>query len=196
MDVFDGIRTLLAVRQYQDQPVPEATVRRIVEAGRLTGSAMNGQPWHFIVVQDRDTLRQLGHMARSGPYVARAPLAIVVATDKSSRFGVSDGSRAIQSMMLAGWADGVGSNWVGFGGLDEVKTLLKVPGTLDVLAIVPFGYPAQPVGRGKKQRKPLRDIAHRERYGQPFAYGTAARMDSAQPRLHRIVCLSDHRGSS
>jgi nitroreductase len=167
MDVFDGIRTLLAVRQYQDRPVPEATVGRIVEAARLTGSAMNAQPWHFIVVQDRDTLRDLGRLARSGPYVAQAPLAVVVVTDKS-RFAVSDASRAIQSMMLAAWADGVGSNWVGFGGLDEVKTLLNVPMALDVVAIVPFGYPARPIGRGKKQRKALRDIAHRERYGQPF----------------------------
>ena len=52
MDVFDGIRTLLAVRHYQDRPVPDAVIRKILEAGRLTGSAMNLQPWHFIVVQD------------------------------------------------------------------------------------------------------------------------------------------------
>jgi nitroreductase len=167
MDVFDGIRTLLAVRQYQDRPVPEPIVARIVDAARLTGSAMNAQPWHFIVVQDRDTLRELGRLARSGPYVAEAPLAVVVVTDKS-RFAVSDASRAIQSMMLAAWADGVGSNWVGFGGLDEVKALLNVPAALEVVAIVPFGYPARAIGRGKKQRKSLRDIAHRERYGQPF----------------------------
>ena len=142
-------------------------MQRIVEAGRLTGSAMNAQPWHFIVVQDRDMLRQLGRLARSGPYVAEAPLAVVVAVEKS-RFAVSDASRAIHSMMLAAWADGVGSNWVGFSGMDEVKAPLKIPAALDVVAIVPFGYPARPVGRGKKQRKPLRDIAHRERYGQPF----------------------------
>jgi hypothetical protein len=56
---------------------------------------------------------------------------------------------------------------VGFGGLDGVKPLLKIPTGLEVLAIVPFGYPAQPVGRGKR-RKPLRELAHRERFGQPF----------------------------
>jgi hypothetical protein len=55
MDVFEAVRTLLAVRRYRGEPVPEATVRRIVEAGRLTGSAMNEQPWHFVVVQDRET---------------------------------------------------------------------------------------------------------------------------------------------
>ena len=167
MDVFEAVRTLLAVRGYQDKPVPDAVVRRIVEAGRLTGSGMNGQPWHFIVVRDRETLRKLGALASSGRYVAQAPLAIVVATDKS-RFAVSDASRAIQSMLLTAWADGVGSNWVGFSGLEKVNAVLDVPAGLDVLAILPFGYPARPVGRGKKQRKPLREVGHLERYGHPF----------------------------
>lgn len=167
MDVFEAVRTILAVRRYQDGPVPEETLRRILEAGRLTGSAMNRQPWHFIVVQDRETLRRLGALAQSGPYVAQAPLAIVVAVEKTG-FAVSDASRAVQSMLLTAWADGVGSNWVGFGGLEEVKALLKIPAKLDVLAILPFGYPIGVVGRGKKQRKSLGAVAHRERYGQPF----------------------------
>jgi nitroreductase len=166
-DVFEAIRTLLAVRSYQDRPVPDAVIRRIVEAGRLTGSGMNRQPWHFIVVRDPQTLRRLGALASSGSYVAQAPLAIVVVTDRS-RFAVSDASRAIQSMLLTAWADGVGSNWVGFGGLESVKSVLDIPGGLDVLAILPFGYPARPVGRGTKARKPLREVAHLERYGRPF----------------------------
>jgi nitroreductase len=166
-DVFDAVRTLLAVRTYRATPVPDAVIRRIVEAGRLTGSGMNGQPWHFVVVRDPETLRKLGALATSGRYVAQAPLAIVVATDRS-RFAVSDASRAIQSMLLTAWADGVGSNWVGFGGLDQVKALLDIPPSLDVLAILPFGYPARAVGKGKKQRKALREVAHLERYGRPF----------------------------
>ena len=167
MDVFEGIRTLLAVRRYQDRPVPETIIRKIVEAGRLTGSAMNLQPWHFIVVEDREVLRRLGALARSGPYTAEAPLAIVVAVEKTG-YAVSDASRAIHSMLLAAWSEGVGSNWVGFGGLEKVNALLGVPAKLDVLAILPFGYPADRIGRGRKNRKPLRAIAHRERYGQPF----------------------------
>jgi nitroreductase len=167
MNVFDAIRTLLAVRSYKPTPVPDDVIRRIVEAGRLTGSGMNGQPWHFIVVRDAETLRKLGALASSGPYVAQAPLAIVVATEKS-RFAVSDASRAIQSMLLTAWEEGVGSNWVGFGGLDKVKGVLDIPAGLDVLAILPFGYPARAVGKGKKQRKALREVAHLERYGRPF----------------------------
>jgi nitroreductase len=108
-------------------------------------------------------------VATTGPYVAQAPLAIVVAVGKT-KFAVSDGSRAIQSMMLAAWADGVASNWVGFvGGLSGVNPILGLPDTLDVLAIVPFGYPTRRLGKGRKQRKPLSQVAHRERFGQPFA---------------------------
>ena len=168
MDAFETIRTMLAVRRYQDKPVPEATLRRVVEAGRLTGSAKNLQPWHFIVVEDRKTLQKLGALARTGAHVAQAGAAVVVLVDKTP-FAVSDASRAIQSMLLAAWADGVGSNWVGFGGLEEVKALLGIPAKLDVLAILPLGYPVGAVGRGKKDRKPLGTVAHRERYGRPFA---------------------------
>ena len=168
MDVFEAVRTVLAVRAYQDRPVSADVVRRIVEAGWLTASSKNGQPWHFIVVENKETLRTLGGIARSGPYTAQAAFAVVVAIERT-RFAVSDASRAIQSMILTGWAEGIGSNWVGFQGLTEVKALLGIPDAVDVLAIVPFGYPSQPVGRGKKRRKPLGQVAHRERFGQPFA---------------------------
>ncbi len=167
MEVFEAVRTVLAVRSYQDKPVPPDVVRRIVEAGRLTGSSMNGQPWHFIVVENRDTLRRLGELARTGPYTAQAPLAIIVTIEKT-KFAVSDASRAIQSMVLAAWSEGVGSNWVGFLGMTEVKSLLGIPDDQDVLAILPFGYPAQARSRGKKKRKSLSAVAHRERFGQPF----------------------------
>jgi nitroreductase len=168
MEVFDAVRTVLAVRNYKETPVPPDTVKRIVEAGRLSGSGMNGQPWHFIVVDDRETLRRLGTLARTGPYVAQAPLAIVVAIQKT-KFGSADAARAIQSMILTAWSEGVGSNWVGFMGLDDIKPLLGIPNDLDVLAVIPFGYPVQPGSKGKKNRKPLSQVASHGKFGQPFA---------------------------
>ena len=168
MQVFEAVRTVLAVRSFQPNPVPADVIQRIVEAGHMTGSAMNSQPWHFIVVEDRGTLKKLGGMAASGPYTAQAPMAIVVLIEKS-RFSVSDASRAIQSMVLAAWAEGVASNWVGFFGLDSVNPLLGIPDELEVLAILPFGYPTESVGQGRKKRKPLSEIASKERFGQPFA---------------------------
>jgi nitroreductase len=167
METYDAIRTVLAVRAFRDEPIPDDIVREIVEAGHLTASSMNGQPWHFIVVRDKDTLRQLGALARTGPYIAQAPLAIVVGMSDSP-FGVSDASRAIQSMILAAWSRGVASNWVGFHGLDAVKPALGIPDEIDVLAIVPFGYPAQAAGAGNKKRKALGEVVSLERFGQPY----------------------------
>jgi nitroreductase len=167
MEVFDAVRTVLAVRHYQDKPVPPDVVRRILEAGRLTGSSMNAQPWHFIVVEERDTLRQLGASVRTGPYVAQAALAIVVAIEKT-QYAVSDASRAIQSMILTAWSEGVGSNWVGFVGMIQASSLLGIPDELEVVAILPLGYPARAIGRGVKQRKPFSQVVHRGRFGQPF----------------------------
>src|SRR5258708_4437312 len=165
MEVFEAVRTVLAVRAYQDKPVPPESVQRIVEAARLTASSQNGQPWHFIVVEKRETLVNLGKLMAHGGYVAQAPLAIVVVIDRTP-YGVSDGSRAVQSMILTAWSEGIGSNWVGWLGLPEVNKLLGIPDDRDVLAIVPLGYPAKIVGKGKKKRKPASEVVYHEKFGQ------------------------------
>lgn len=167
--VFDAVRTLLAVREFQDRPVADDVVKRIVEAGRLSASASNLQPWHFVVVREREHLRELGGLVRTGPYTARAAFAIVVAYEKASRLAVSDCSRAIEDMMLVAWADGVGSNWTGFGGLDGVRKSVGLPETYEVLAVLPFGYPVRSLGKGKKKRKALSEVASSERFGSGFS---------------------------
>jgi nitroreductase len=168
-DVFRTVRTALAVRDYKDQPVPDDLVHLIMEAGRLTASSMNGQPWHFVLVRQRERLRELGALVRTGPYIAGAAFAIVVGYESASRFGVSDASRAIQSMILTAWSEGVGSNWTGFNNLEEVRRWCSLPDSYTVLAVLPFGYPSHAVGRGKKNRKPLSEIASSEQFGTAFS---------------------------
>jgi nitroreductase len=166
--VFEVVRTVLAVREYQDRPIPDDVLDRIVEAGHLSASASNVQPWQFVVVRDRAGLKELGSLVATGPYVAGAAAAIVVAYEKANHLGVSDVSRAIQSMILVAWGDGVGSNWTGFGRLDGVRKKVGLPDTYEVLAVLPFGYPKRKVGLGKKKRKPLAQVASAEHYGTPF----------------------------
>ncbi len=168
MNVFDAVRTVLAVRRYDSRQVPRETIDRIVEAGRLTASSMNGQPWHFVVVTEREGLERLSDAVRSGRYVREAAFAIAVAVERDSSYAVSDASRAIQSMILTAWDEGVGSNWTGFLGLDEVRTSLGIPGDYDVLAVLPFGYPAEERRAGQKARKPIGDVASSERFGTPY----------------------------
>ena len=169
MEAYEAIQTVLAVREYQRKAVPDSVVHRIVESARLTASSMNDQPWHFVVVQNRDTLVEIGSLVSSGPYNGQAAFAVAVAINKSSVFGISDASRAIQSMVLTAWSEGIGSNWTGWVGMTRVAALLGIPESLDVVAVVPFGYPRQISGKGNKRRKTLSQVAHLERFGQPFS---------------------------
>lgn len=167
MEVNEAIRTLLAVRNYTDQPIGDESIQRILEAARLTGSSRNRQEWEFVVVRDRGRIRELGTMASTGKYIADAPLAIaVVVPDNPS--GYIDGARAAQDMMLAAWGEGIGSVWVGNMNTPEIKSLLNVPTEKMVLTVIPFGYPTKKLGKGRKQRKALREIAYAERYGGPL----------------------------
>lgn len=167
MDTLEAIRTILAVRSYRDEPVPDDVIHDILESGRLTASASNKQPWHFVVVRDRVTLQALAdHSGGNGPYIGQAAFAIVVVVDKS-RFAVSDATRAAQDMLLTAWSRGVGGNWVGFVGLlDEFHTVLGIPDDFDIVTVLPFGYPADDtIGKGHKNRKPLADIVHWDTWG-------------------------------
>jgi nitroreductase len=167
MNVFEAVKTMLAVRTYEHQPIPNEVVTRIVEAGRFTGSSRNTQQWDFVVVRDKETLKALGSMASTGPYIADAAMAIAVVVPDAP-VGYMDGARATQDMMLVAWEEGIGSNWVGNMDTDEVKRLLNIPQEKMILNVIPFGYPAEAVGAGRKQRKPLGEIAHSERFGQAY----------------------------
>ena len=159
----------MAVRDYDDRDLPGDMARRIVEAGYLTASGANSQPWQFILVRDRALLRKLGSLVRTGPYVANAAGAVIVAYEKQKGpMGISDASRAIQSIVIAAWAEGVASNWTGFAGrLDDVREEFGLPDSYEVLAVVPLGYPKRRVA-GKKKRKPFNQVVSAERFGQPL----------------------------
>lgn len=169
MDTFEAVRTVLAVRSYEDKPVPADAMRRILEAAHLTASSRNGQPWHFVVIRDREKLKRIAELARTGPYTADAAFAVAVAIERESPYGHSDAGRAIQSMALTAWSEGIGSNWVGYEGtLDAVAPELNLPEELRLIAVVSFGYPVAKLGKGKKRRKPFGEVVHDETFGTPF----------------------------
>ena len=118
MDVYECIRRRVAVRSFTADPVPEAVIRKIPRAGRWTPSQRNRQPWHFIVVREREPLNQLGSLTSSGSYIADAPLAIAIAMD-SARMPQFDAGRLIENMLLVAWSEGVGTCFVG--GFDHEK---------------------------------------------------------------------------
>jgi nitroreductase len=166
MDTFQAIRTRRTTRTFLPTKVSDETVTKILEAGRLTPSARNLQPWHFIVVQDGAVLKQLGGLCTSGHFVERASCAIAVVTDPANRWHEIDGARAVQSMELAGWNEGVGTCWIGNMERERIKELLAIPQSLHLLTILPFGYPTEANAPRRKTKKRPDEVCYWERYGQ------------------------------
>ena len=166
MDVYQALRSRRTVRDYRPDPIPEELVRRILQAGRWAPSSSDTQKWHFIVVQDRDTLKALGDIATQGCFIAQAPLAIAIVMDEAPRPQL-DAGRALQQMELMAWSEGVGMCFVGVREADqqlEVKKLLGIPEAMELITILPFGYRADvPKGPGTP-RKPMEEIVHWERF--------------------------------
>ena len=172
MEVFRCIRTRRTVRDFTPDPVPDAVIHKILQAARWAPSSSNTQPWHFIVVRERDTIAALGRICTQGAFIGTAPLAIAIAMEGARRPQL-DAGRALQQMELVAWDEGLGTCFVGIRGeqQQEVKTLLGIPDELELVTVLPFGYRiARPPGAGTP-RKPLSEIAHGERFGQSLSLG-------------------------
>ncbi len=172
MDVHEAVRTRLTVRQFKPDPVPDEVVHKLLEAGRLAPSSQNLQPWHFIVVRNRETLQRLGQIASSGGFVADAPMAIAIAMNNADRPDL-DAGRTLQQMELVAWEEGLGTCFVDLRVAEQnqrVKELLGIPDNLQLITVLPFGYRLDNVTgtRGVRSRKALSEIAHSERFGNTY----------------------------
>src|SRR5262249_27570309 len=108
MDTFECIRTRRTTRTFLPKDLPEHTMDRILEAGRLTPSARNRQPWHLIAIRDKTLLQRLAPLCPTGQFIAQASFAVAIVTDPANRWHEIDGARAVQNMELAGWNDEIG----------------------------------------------------------------------------------------
>ncbi len=128
MDVFEAIQKRKSIRAYETTPVPEETVKKILEAARLAPSAVNFQPWHFIVVTGSEKRKDLskGVFAK---FLAETPVVIVACGDTkaSPKWCSIDVAIAVENMVLAATAEGLGTCWVGSFDENQVKALLKIP---------------------------------------------------------------------
>jgi len=172
MEVYQCIRTRRTVREFKPDPVPQSVVQKILQAGRWAPSSSNSQAWHFIVIQDRDTLSALGNIASQGRFIGQAPLAITIVMDNAARPQL-DAGRALQQMELMAWSEGLGTCFVGVRDAEQqeaVKELLAIPEGMELITILPFGYRPDFIGaKGQgTPRKPMAEIAHRERFGEQY----------------------------
>lgn len=164
MDVQEAIRTRRSIRRYQPDPVPHDLLVKILEAGQWAPSASNSQPWSFVVVTNPEVKRRITGCFLYGWFLDEAPTGIVVSVDpRLSSCPIQDGSLAVQNIMLAAHALGLGTCWINPGLNDEeVKEILNIPQEHRLICALSLGYPAE---TPSKLRKRLEDIAFSCRWG-------------------------------
>ncbi|MDA4128392.1 MAG: nitroreductase family protein [Thaumarchaeota archaeon] len=165
MDTYECIATKLDFAEFGPNEVSPEIVRKVLDAGRLTGSGNNMQHWRFILVHDPQNLKTLAADSTSGKWVAIANFAVIILTNPKLGFHLIDAGRAAQDMQLAAWNYGIASRI--FTGIDKsaLQKDFGIPSDLQPSAVLGFGYPARKI-LGKKKRKPLTEIAFSEKYGQ------------------------------
>ena len=171
MSAWQAIASIRVVRRFSDEAVEPAHLDRIVNAGRRTGSSKNRQDWAFIVVRDRERLRQLAGVGRYAEHLAGADLAIalvrpVARNEHQLRTFLWDLGRAAQNMVLAAWELGIGSVPATVYDLDLAARLLGLPADQRCDFLLSFGYPADgSVLTAPKRaggRLPLDAVVHEE----------------------------------
>lgn len=173
MDVFQAIKGRRSIRSYRSDPVPDDILDKVLDAARWAPSAGNCQPWEFIVITDHEIKRNLRDAALGQSFVEEAPVVIVACAnemrsarvygDRGRRFYcLVDAAAAVQNMLLAAHALGLGTCWVGAFDDAMVVKILGLPSGVRPVAIVPLGYPDE-APRGPSRMR-LNDLVHSNQY--------------------------------
>ncbi|HHW00892.1 MAG TPA: nitroreductase [Clostridiaceae bacterium] len=170
MSFIDLAKKRYSVRNYKNVPVEKEKILQVIEAARISPSAVNFQPWHFIVVT---TEEMKSRIAETYPrdWFRKAPAVIVVCGDHSSSWKRKDGKDhcdidvaiAVDHMTLAAADMGLGTCWVCAFDAEKCHQILELPENLEVIALMPIGYPADDEVPQKK-RKSINEIISWERY--------------------------------
>ena len=154
MGLLSEIERRVSVRGFTDEPVSEAQLTRIVEAGRLAPSAKNRQTWRFIVIEDKEIRSRIREAAFGQDYVGQAPVVIALCTT-NIEYKMPNGqlsypmdlSMAAGFMMLQAVHEGLGTCLVTTFREEDVKSLLTVPYTMRVVMLLTIGHAS-----GKSER--------------------------------------------
>lgn len=169
METWLAIASRREAREYAETPIPEDVQLRILDAGRLAGSAQNVQPWRFVVVESPDKRERLAELVYVPGNVLGARLAVAIAV--AGKGPVSfDAGRCAANMLLAAWDQGVGSSPNGLTDRDAAAVLLGLREDEHAAIVLTFGYPADPRDpsarpadewSARARRKPLAELVER-----------------------------------
>lgn len=169
MDVYDAIHNRRSVRQYADAPVTDSQVERLLRAAMAAPSAGNGRPWRFVVVRDPDTLARLAVATPYAAPIGRSPVGIVVLADTDAEKFAGrwplDCSAAVQNLMLAAYAQGLGSCWLGvYPDPEREAEVAQIIGASDGVAVMCMVSVGVPAAAGAPVDRYRTDWVHTERW--------------------------------
>ncbi len=185
MDVFEAIRTRRSVRRFQQRPVEDDKLNKLLEAVRMSPSWANLQCWRFIIVKDKSVRQQISELSyvesffstrgyKANPSkkgLAVAPVVIVACADPSQsgsiweqQYYMTDIGIASQTLMLTATALGLGTVFVGVFDEQKLRGLLQVPSGIRIVGLFPLGYPLEEKKEGPP-RKPLHELVCHEKWG-------------------------------
>ncbi len=170
MDVNEAIKVRRSIRKYKIKQIENEKLFRVLEAGRLSPSAVNKQPWHFIVISDPEIRRKMKE-AYGRSWFYEAPVIIIVCVDPTiawvrgdgEKFWKVDGTIAMQSMILQATEEGLGTCWIGAFHEAAVRKTLEIPSHIRILAMTPLGYPDE-VKEKVSKRKKTEEIIHKNKW--------------------------------
>jgi nitroreductase len=163
METIEILMRRRSIRNYTGQAVERAVIEEIIDCARLAPTAMNDQPWDFIVVTSEDGLRRIPPMIGHGEFIANAAFAVLVLSRPTS-YAVEDCCAATENLLIAAEAHGLGGCWVA--GTQQpygpvVAQAFGAPEDRSLIAIVSFGYPAE---KPVMEKRALQDVLHWEAF--------------------------------
>ncbi len=177
MDFLEIIKSRKSVRKFKKGEISKEKIEEILKCAISAPSAGNLQPWIFIVVEDNKIKQELASAALNQKFIAEASVVIVACAnietttswygERGNLYYAQDVAAAVENILIAAHALGLGACWVGAFYENEVSKILNLPENIRPLAIVPIGYPEEKAV--KPERKPLMEVAYKNRYGIPWS---------------------------
>jgi len=174
MDFYEVIRTRRSVRKFKTDAVPDEVLNRVLDAARIAQSGHNWQPWRYIVIRDRERMKEMIPICGGWSFIVEAPVLVVACgtnlnVNRGGYMGdlsmLIDVSISFDHLTLAARAEGLGTCWIGSFNNDGVKEYLNIPDDVQVVAMTPMGYPAEEDAFSERtNRKGLDEIVSYERY--------------------------------
>ena len=172
MELQDAIKARRSIRRFEDKPVDDDIINKILELGQLAPSAGNLQPRDFVVIKNHETKEKLAAAALNQRFVSEAPVVIAVCANlqRTAHYGsrgrdlycIQDSAAAIENMLLAMVDLGLSCCWVGAFDEHAVSKILNLPSHARPVALLPIGY--SEVKKGPAKRMPLDELVHNEKW--------------------------------